>query len=227
MKMKRTYSVRDVRRPKGFTLIEILLAVIVTAVVGLCVVTVTGAMFSAMEASNDSYGCVQTGRVLTLRLSKLVRCAQLVTDVSDDASAMMIWEADRNGDRAINLTELIVISWDAQNEQLQQDKIEFPSNWSESVIAALDVNVPLSQARISSSTLMSYYAVYGSTQPLADGITAFSVQTDVASPMTEVLGVHLSVERKDQVMAARRTSTLRASQVHRVTGTEGSYVLSE
>ena len=217
----------DGRRRKGFTLVEMLLVVIVTSVVGLCVVTVTGAMFSAIEASNDSYGCVQTGRVLTLRLSKLVRCAQLVTDVSDDGTVMMIWEADRNGDRSINLTELLVVRWSRQTKKLFQQRIEFPSNWSEAVIAALNVNIPLSQATLSSSTLLSYFSVYGAEEPMADGITAFSVQTDVSAPMSKVVGIHLSVARKDQVMAARRTSTLRASQVHRVSGTEGAYVLTE
>ena len=227
MEMTLNSSATGARRRKGFTLVEILLAVVITSVVGLCVVTVTGAMFSAIEASNDSYGCVQTGRVLTLRLSKAVRCAQLITDVSDDGTAMMIWESDDNGDREINLTELLIIRWNSQANQLVQETIEFPENWSQAVIDALNVNVPVSQATLGSSVLISYYGTYGEISPLADGITAFSIQTDVAPPMTEVLGVRMSIARKDQEMTTRRTATLRAGQVHRISGTEGAYVLVE
>ena len=227
MEMTLNESATGNPRRKAFTLVEILLAVVVTSVVGLCVVTVTGAMFRSMEASNDSYGCVQTGRVLTLRLSKAVRCAQLVTDVSDDATAVMVWQSDDNGDRKINLTELLIVRWNAQNERLEEEVIAFPENWSQAVIDALNVNVPLSQATLSSSVLVSYYGTYGNTETLAEGITAFSVQADVAAPKSKVVGFHLSIARKGQEMSTRRTATLRAGQVHRVSGTEGAYALSE
>ena len=112
------------RTRKGFTLVEITLAMAVAAVVGLGVVSLTSAMFSAIDASNDSYGCVQTGRVLMLRLASVFRSAQLITDVSPDNASVMAWAGDTNGDRAINFSELMIIRWDSQTQQVVRETIE-------------------------------------------------------------------------------------------------------
>jgi prepilin-type N-terminal cleavage/methylation domain-containing protein len=101
------YPMRDVRYNKGFTLVELLLALIVTGIILAAVTTLAFAVGSANETTDDTSQKQAQVRFATLRISELIRHCKLICGTPN--SEIAIWRADNNGDGQININELVYI----------------------------------------------------------------------------------------------------------------------
>jgi prepilin-type N-terminal cleavage/methylation domain-containing protein len=114
---RRTYS-------NGFTLVELLMALVVSSVVLAAVATLAFALSSANDVTDDtSYKQTQV-RAATLRISELLRHCRLICGTPGNELA--IWRADDNGDRQININELVYIERGIAKDYLRL--CEFPSS---------------------------------------------------------------------------------------------------
>jgi prepilin-type N-terminal cleavage/methylation domain-containing protein len=98
---------RDVRYKRGFTLVELLLALIVTGIILAAVTTLAFAVGSANDATDDTIQKQAQVRYATLRISELIRHCKLICGTPNGEIA--IWRADNNGDEQININELVYI----------------------------------------------------------------------------------------------------------------------
>ncbi len=105
---------RDTRYKKGFTLVELLVALVVTGIVLAAVATLAFAMGAANDVADDSSQKQAQVRYATLRISELIRHCKLICGTP--GSDVAIWRADDNGNGQININELVYIergtSWD-------------------------------------------------------------------------------------------------------------------
>jgi len=108
---------RDTRYESGFTLVELLVALMVTSIVFSAVVTLTYALGTANEVSGDTAQKQAQVRFATLRISELIRHCKLVCKTSGDDLA--IWRVDDNDDGQININELTYISAGAGREHIR------------------------------------------------------------------------------------------------------------
>ncbi len=113
---------RDVRYKKGFTLVELLLALIVTGIILAAVTTLAFAVGAANDTTDDTSQIQAQVRFATLRISELIRHCKLICGTPN--SNIAIWRADNNGDGQININELIYIERGAGNDYLRF--CEFP-----------------------------------------------------------------------------------------------------
>jgi prepilin-type N-terminal cleavage/methylation domain-containing protein len=113
---------RDVRYKKGFTLVELLLALIVTGILLAAVTTLAFAVGAANDTTDDTSQKQAQVRYATLRISELIRHCKLICGTPN--SEIAIWRADNNGDGQININELIFIERGADNDYLRF--CEFP-----------------------------------------------------------------------------------------------------
>jgi len=91
----------------GFTLAELLVALMVTSIILAAVATLAFAMGSVKDSTDDTSFKQAHLRYATLRLNDLIRNCKLVcAAVGDDVA---IWRADDNGDKKINASELVYI----------------------------------------------------------------------------------------------------------------------
>lgn len=114
----------------SFTLVELLVALIVSSIILAAVATLAFAMSSANDATDDTSSKQAQVRFATLRISELIRQCKLICNAS--VSEMAIWKTD-DGDNRIDLNELVFI-------QIQSDPVaegylrlclyEFPSTYS-------------------------------------------------------------------------------------------------
>ena len=109
---------------KGFTLVELLVALAVTGVVLSAVATLAFALSRANDAANDTCYKQAQLRYATLRISQLLRHCNLICCVTTDDFA--IWRADDNNDGQINIAELVYIERGPARDRLQFT--EFPSS---------------------------------------------------------------------------------------------------
>ena len=100
----------------GFTLVEVMLAMAATTLVA---ASITSVMFVTSHAATGDDGIrsmiVQT-RVVTARMSSLVRSAQMILGAGPDY--MIFWTGDIDGDGQPSLSELCRVEWDADLNEL-------------------------------------------------------------------------------------------------------------
>ena len=98
---------RYTKRANGFTLVELLMALMVTSIILTAVATLAYAMGSADDAADDTIQKQAHLRYATLRLSELVRYCKLICVVNSDY--VLIWRADINDDKLFNSNERVYI----------------------------------------------------------------------------------------------------------------------
>ena len=115
---------RDTRVQKGLTLVELLMALIVTGIILTAAVTLAFALGTANDATDDLSLKQAQVRFTTLRIQELIRHCKLICSVSNDDFAL--WRADDNNDGYINIGEIVYIEWGSDRDHLQI--CEFPSS---------------------------------------------------------------------------------------------------
>lgn len=118
----------------GLTLVELLVALVVSGIILSAVATLAFAMTSAADATDDTSRKQAQLRYATLRLSELIRHSRLVCGTPGDALAL--WRADDNDDGQININELVYIERGDDSEYLRL--CEFPSSET-SVVQLSDI----------------------------------------------------------------------------------------
>jgi prepilin-type N-terminal cleavage/methylation domain-containing protein len=107
----------------GFTLVELLVALMVVGIIFSAVATLAYAV-GAAQKSSDQLGMIQTHvRYATLRISELIRYAKLVT-LSGAGDDLAVWRADDNGNNQIDPSELVYIEAGAGRNHIYI--LEFP-----------------------------------------------------------------------------------------------------
>ena len=108
---------------KGFTLVELLVALAVTAIVSAAVATLAYAVGTANKGSDDTSRKQAELRLSTLRISELVRNCKLICGMPGDDLA--VWRADDNGNGQINPQELVYLEMGPGRNYVQL--LDFPT----------------------------------------------------------------------------------------------------
>ena len=108
---------------KGFTLVELLVALVVTSVILGAVSTLAFALSYASKSAGDISLKQTQLRLTTLRVQELIRNSRLICSQSDEDIA--VWFSDSNNDNNININELIFIEFGEEGDHLSFHK--FPS----------------------------------------------------------------------------------------------------
>jgi len=104
------------RYKNGLTLIELLVAMIVTSIVLTAVVTLAYALDTVNDVTDETSKKQAQIRFATVRISDLIRHCKLVCYASADELA--VWTADVNADGKINIGELTYIEAGAAHDHL-------------------------------------------------------------------------------------------------------------
>jgi len=121
---------RKARYKSGFTLVELLLALMITVIITAAVATLASALNSANAATDDTSQKQAQVRFAALRISDLIRNCKLVCFAGPDDFA--IWRADdKYSDGKINIGELVYIETGPVHDHLRI--CEFPSSDSTAI----------------------------------------------------------------------------------------------
>jgi prepilin-type N-terminal cleavage/methylation domain-containing protein len=102
---------------KGFTLVELLVAMAVAGIVFSAVATLAYAVGTANDATDDRAEKQAQVRYTTLRISELIRHCRLICCAAGDDFA--VWRADDNDDGQININELVYVERGASRDHLR------------------------------------------------------------------------------------------------------------
>ena len=125
-------------KPKGFTLLEMTMAMAITAITGLSVAGATVALSRAHQDTEGFYQSLQTARSAMMRIQRSIQGAKLVTACT--GTTLVLWANDTNGNGTIDADEVLLLVFDTASRQSPDSQQVFP----DAVKAALNVEVPLS-----------------------------------------------------------------------------------
>jgi prepilin-type N-terminal cleavage/methylation domain-containing protein len=121
-------SILNIKSRGGFTLAELLVALMVTAIVLAAVGSLAYAMSSAKDASDDTSLKQAQIRSATMRITELVRNAKLICGTPDNA--IVIWRADADSNRKINSDELVYIQSNSARNKIQLIQYNRPASYN-------------------------------------------------------------------------------------------------
>jgi len=120
--------------PGGLTLVELLVALMVTSIILSAVATLAYAMTRANDQTSDTAQKQAQLRSATLRVSELVRYCRLICP--SFGADVRIWRQDSNGDGKVNINELVFIERGAGADYLRL--CQFPES-AVSTVSLADV----------------------------------------------------------------------------------------
>lgn len=94
-------------RIRAFTLIELLIALMVSSIILTAIVTLSYAMSSAYDCTSDINQKEAHIRYTTMRISNLIKYSRLICKAT--SGEILIWKSDDNNDNKINISELTYI----------------------------------------------------------------------------------------------------------------------
>jgi hypothetical protein len=206
-------------------LLELLLGMSITAVIGLSAAGVSRALSAKYTQGEDYYTSLQSTRIAMLRLRNLLQGSHLVTEATN--TRLMMWYEPPGGDGQINLSELILIQYTSSDQTLCQYQVVFPVTMPPAQRLLLDTQIPLGnmveQPDSWASTVRNN--AYTQTTVLAGNIASFRAVADDSAPLTKMLSLYLTSGTGNGLFSLRGAACLRGDRTGRVGIVGGHYAL--
>lgn len=120
-------SRRSVRGRRGLTLIELLVALSITVVGGVAIMTAITAVARAMIGMNDARSALQRSVTLHARLRSYSDMMLSVVS-AEEGRGFVVWLEDTTPGGTMHLDEMRVFRYDAASRELRAERIEWPES---------------------------------------------------------------------------------------------------
>jgi len=178
-KLRRS-TTRRARRRAGLTLLELLLAVAITAVVGLAMATAMTATARGMTTAGDARSAVQRAHVAYVRLRSYTAQALALLQ-SDPSRGFAIWLNDDVPANSVNLSELRCFWFDPEAGTLTVERLSLPESWTEEMVEEHDVRLD-ADSDFLSAMLDQRSQGYTTQDVLTEGLDDLSLTFDGDDP---------------------------------------------
>lgn len=170
----------DARR-RGLTLLELLLAVVVTSFVGLALSTAMTATARGITGAGNARSALQRAHAAYVRLRAYTDPGLCLLQ-HDPERGFVLWLNDSRPTGTVNLSEMRVF-WVRPDEGLiVVERVAFPPEWPEALVETLDTVVPSASDFFA---VMTDQRALGNTaeDTLVDGVIAADLMHAEADPM--------------------------------------------
>jgi prepilin-type N-terminal cleavage/methylation domain-containing protein len=186
---------------RAFTLVELIVALMVTAIISTAAASLAYAMGSANDVTSDVSEKQAQLRYATIRISQLLKHCKLICSLPDDDVA--VWRADENSDSQINPGELVYLEAGPGRNYLRLLQFLPPP-----AVAATAVSISQIKTGAAKSQLLdSCERAYVQLMPQCSNVV---FKVDAQPPWTRLLNVSFDVAengdtRHFQISAAVRS----------------------
>ena len=188
----------------GFSLVELIVALMVTAIVLTAAVTLSYAFSSAYDSTGDISEKQARIRYTNLRITELIRQSKLVC--ARFYGDLVIWRADDNGDNQINVSEIVYIETGYGGSYIRL--LQFTPNVGD------DRNISLSLIQWSylKNILSSRYPQIRTA--LIEKCEGIRITLDEYPPDTKLVNIKFNIEENNQVRTYQISTNLRCWAGH-------------
>ena len=167
---------------RGMTLIELMIALAITAMVAAAIAAMLIAVTDGERSRRDNRGYIVRTHAATARLGAYIARCLRVLEV--DGSDTVVWLNDWRRGRTVHATELRWLIFDGSNDAIVVYYVDLPDAWSEIQRDLEDVEYSFGQdwAAVPSSYMAKGYV---SKMTLVDGVDQVTVTPDVSGPAAQ------------------------------------------
>ena len=199
-------------RRRAMTLIEVTIALTVTAMIGLVTASVMVALLNVQQTTDSYTQNVQSGRISLAKLQSAIRTSRVVT--AGNGTKLTLWTHDDFDPGAMNVDELAVLKFIPEEGVVRVFAVGFADGLSQATRDALNVQVELDQVS-SSSVAVSKIIATGSliTTDIAADLSSLMFRYDASPPYTGVVSIDASFGDGEQVVKLSTSAALRAPAI--------------
>lgn len=210
-------SLRRIRRRRrdAFTLVELLLALTISALVSAGVAAMMVAVSYGSSSDRDMRGLLVKSRTIDARINAAIRSSRTILETGTDY--LVLWMADTRQNDAPNLSEIRLIERNGSDE-LNSYKADFPDGWSEEQIEAADTQYQVSDDFLAATTAAKATGYFPASLWATD-VTAIEFVLDTADPTTTKLASYrVTLQDGDMTETAIGAASLRSRTVQASSG---------
>ena len=126
---------------RGLALVELLLGITITSIIGLAIATVLISVATGMTHSREARSALQRAFAAHSRLQAYFDPGLCILD-EQPKTGFAIWLHDGRANGMVNLLELRVFHFNIAEQTIDVEWVAFPEEWDEASITAADVLVP-------------------------------------------------------------------------------------
>ena len=128
--------------PRGMTLLELLIALVITAVISLTIAAVTTAIARGVDAENEGRSALQRTVAAHSRLRTYIHPSRCFLD-ADASRGFVVWLSDTRVNNRVNLSEVRVFWFNPEDPDgdLTVEWAKWPEEWDEQALASADTEL--------------------------------------------------------------------------------------
>jgi len=196
---------QEMKNKKGFTLVELLVALMVGSIILAAVATLAYALGKVNDTGNDTSQKQMQVRSATLRISEMIRHSRLICSTND--SDIVIWKADDNpANNRIDVLELAYIET-AGNQIRIMEFSSCQDAFKTTFRNLADGQINTLQQSTCKSWIMGFSSVVYT--PLIPNCSNVRVLTDAAPPLAKSISISFDLQENDAVRRYQISTTLR------------------
>lgn len=195
-------------RSNGFSLVELLMALMVTGIILTAVVTLAFALNTAYDDTSDISEKQAKIRFVSLNISELIgHCKLICADHTYINGDLIVWRNDDNGDNRINLSEIVYIETGNKGNYLRLLQFSPDDPWGDIIIWLYWI-----RQYNYKNALIYWFTEYRTT--LLDQCEGIKITLDRIPPYTTLVNIKLDIEQNSQVRTYQISAGLRCQAVN-------------
>lgn len=202
---------------RGFTLVELIMAMTVVSIILAAVATLAFALGSANSSADNASELQSRIRYTTIRFGELVRNCKLVC--YNSGSEVAIWRADDNGDNKINPGELAYIETGNSNNQIILLQFKPTGATAAAVLTLATIKTSGTKDVMKANFSPNYIT-------LLNNCGSVSFTTDTAAPSSKRLNLFFSIVQNGITQSYQSSAFLR-SQAGYLLDSSGEIISSD
>jgi hypothetical protein len=165
---------------RGLSLLETLLAISITAVIGVAISALMAAAANSLSSRDDGRSTAIRLATTNIRLGAYIAPSLCVLDKSNNH--ITLWFEDSRTSNTVHASEIRWITFDSGTKTLSVKFVDFPASWSQSMVddADFECNSLTDYASVLSSFESSEYIT---TVPLVDSIETCNFWINQPNPV--------------------------------------------
>lgn len=162
--------------PRGFSTVEVLIALVITSLIGLGMMGMFTATVKGASTGDGLRDIMVTRKVVNHRIADAIENSVQV--LSANADYLVLWNQDTDRNGIPQPSEIQVIEYDSENQTLQTWYADFPTSLSSESIGLLNGNLHIEVTDFESVTQGYQDTDWFKQEVWAEGVQSFSFTTD-------------------------------------------------
>lgn len=169
---------------RGSTLPEVVIALVITAMVGMSVAAILQAASYGTSSRREVRRLTVRRHQVEKRLNAAIRNAAAV--LASNSTALVLWTGDANGDTHVNFSELCLIELPVSSSTLSMWRTTFPAGWNQTQRDAADTTYAVGADFAAAAQTAKSNAYFVQT-PWTGGASSLQVSLQPVTPQAAML----------------------------------------